>query len=214
MSRMFHRALAVSVIGTAALAVPAAAMAAGPGGGAGETATSVVIHLPQRAQPGEPFTVTARIVPHDGVAVPGDPAGTADFPDGTADAPDSTPDQAGAMPEARHGVGTHGGQAGAGKGKGKTKGTGRHKGKKHRKGTGKAKRPVMTGEVTFFLDGRAQPPIEVTRDQANEKISVPLGRHTISAEYSGDAHFEGADSPTVTFLLTDGTQQEGGSQQR
>ena len=53
-----------------------------------ETATSVVIHLPQRAQPGEPFTVTARIIPQDGVATPGSPDGDTDAtgsPDASAD---------------------------------------------------------------------------------------------------------------------------------
>src|ERR1700684_3242947 len=107
MSRMFHRALALSVIGTAALAVPATAMAADSGsGGTGETATSVVIHLPQRAQPGEPFTVTARIIPQDGVATPGSPDGDTDATgspdasaDGSTDAPDPAPDRWGNMPE-------------------------------------------------------------------------------------------------------------------
>lgn len=214
MSRMFHRAFAVSVIGTAALVAPVAAMAADTGSGAtGETATSVVVHLPQRAQPGEPFTVTARITPRDGVATPGGPQDP-DFPGDSADAPDSTPEQPGALPQARSGTGTDGGQTGTvkGKGKGKSKGTGHRKGT-GRKGKGKTRRPALTGEVTFFVDGKAQPPVEVTRDQASEQISVPLGRHTISAEYSGDDHFEGADSPTVTFALTDGDQRGDGSQQ-
>ena len=213
MSRMFHRAFAVSVIGTAALVAPVAAMAADTGGGAAdETATSVVIHLPQHAQPGEPFTVTARIVPRDSAATPGTPDDP-DFPGDSADAPDSTPDQPGGMPEARSVAVTDDGWSGAVSGKGKTKGGGHHKGKGHRKGKGKGKRHVMTGEVRFFLDGKAQPPVEVARDQASEQIKVPLGRHTISAEYSGDAHFEGADSPKVTFTLTDDNQQDDGSQQ-
>lgn len=216
MSRMFHRALVASAISTAALVAPAAAMAADTGGGAtGETATSVVVHLPQRALPGQPFTVTARIIPRNGAVAPGDPQDP-DFPGDSADAPDSTPDQSSGMLEARAASGTDGDQTGTvkkGKGKGKSKGTGHRKGTGRRKGKGKAKRPVLTGEVRFVLDGKPQPPVEVTRDQASEQISVPLGRHTISAEYSGDGHFEGADSPTVTFALTDGSQQGDGSQQ-
>ncbi|MBR7837704.1 Ig-like domain repeat protein [Actinospica durhamensis] len=222
MSRIFHRALAVSVIGTAALAAPAAAMAADSGSsGTGETATSVVIHLPQRAQPGQPFTVTARIVPQDGVATPGSPDGDTDAmgsPDGSADgstvAPDPAPDRRGNMPETRGAIGTDNGPTDTGKGKAKgpghRKGAGHHKGKK---GKTKAKRHAVTGEVTFFLDGKAQPPVEVTHDLASEQINVPIGRHTISAEYSGDANFGGADSPTVAFALLDGTQQDGGSQE-
>jgi hypothetical protein len=213
MSRMFHRALAVSAIGTAALVAPVAAMAADTGGGAaGETTTSVVIHLPQHAQPGEPFTVTARIIPHGGLATPGAPEDP-DFPGDSADAPDSTPERPGGMLELRGVTAMDGAWTDAAKGKGKTKGTGHRKGTGHGKGKGKAERHVMTGEVRFFVDGKAQPPVEVTRDQASEQISVPLGRHTISAEYSGDAHFEGADSPTVAFALTDDTQQGDGSQQ-
>ncbi len=227
MSRMFHRALALSVIGTAALAVPATAMAADSGsGGTGETATSVVIHLPERAQPGEPFTVTARIIPQDGVATPGSPDGDAGASgsdgsgdgssDGSTDAPDPTPGRWGNMPEARGVTGTDNGQTDTLKGKGKAKGTGSRKGAGHhkgKKGKTKSKRHAMTGEVTFILDGKAQPPVEVTRDLASEQISVPLGRHTISAEYSGDASFDGADSPTITFALTDAPQQDDGSQQ-
>ncbi|WP_157436569.1 Ig-like domain-containing protein [Actinospica robiniae] len=213
MSRMFHRAVAVSVIGTAALVAPVAAMAADTGGGTtGETATSVVVHLPQSAQPGEPFTVTARITPRDGVATPGSPQDP-DFPGDSAGAPDSTPEQPGATPETRSGTGADGSQTGTVKGKGKSKGTGHRKGTGRRKGKGKTRRPALTGEVTFIVDGKAQPPVEVTRDQASEQISVPLGRHTISAEYSGDDHFEGADSPTVAFALTDGSEQGDGSQQ-
>lgn len=216
MSRMFHRVLIASAVGTAALVAPAAAMAADTGGGApAETATSVVVHLPQSAQPGEPFTVTARIIPHDGAAAPGTPPGS-DSPGDSADAPDSTPEQpgSGSVFEVR---GMPGGDAQTGgvkgKGKGKSKGTGHRKGTGRRKGKGGAKRPVMTGEVRFFVDGKAQPPVEVTRGQASEQISVPLGRHTISAEYSGDTHFEGADSPTVAFALTDDTQQGDDPQQ-
>jgi hypothetical protein len=230
---MFHRALAVSVIGTVALAAPVAAMAAAAGGGStGETATTVVIHLPRRAQPGEPFTVTAQVVPRDDTGVSGSPDGSdgsADSTDDSADAPDTAPDPdqpaagmavAAAATMGATGTGATGtgdGQGGTvhGKGKAKAKGTGHHKGTGHKgKGKTKPKRHAVTGEVSFTLDGKAMPPIEVARDQASEQISVPLGRHTISAEYSGDSHFEGADSTTVTFALTDGTQQEGGSPQQ
>jgi len=205
MSRMFHRVLATSVIGAAAFAAPAAAMAAadtGGGSGGAATPTAVVVHLPKHVQAGEPVTVTARITPQ--------PA-----------AQDQGGEHAGKGQDGKDKTGQGGDQQGkTGKGKGK-KGTGHrhHKGTGHGTGKGKTKgkghkggkgrRHAVTGKVAFFLDGRPEPPVAVSRDQASEKIEIPLGRHTIVAEYSGDGDFLAAKSAPVTFELTDGQDDQG-----
>ena len=215
MSRMFHRVLATSVIGAAALAAPVTAMAAagcgtGPGGAGAETPTAIVVHLPKHVEPGEPVTVTARITP--------EPAGQAP----TGARPGDGQDGKGEGKKGKHkdGGGRADGQQGKEDGKGTDegdepgrpgeggssshhghKGTGHGKKKHHRKGSGRGRRHAVTGEVEFFLDGKPQPPVEVSRDQASEKIQIPLGRHTVFAEYSGDGNFEPAKSAPVTFEL-------------
>jgi hypothetical protein len=189
MSRMFHRVFLASAISAAALAAPATALAAdsGPATGTGTQApTSVVLHLPQHVRAGQPITVTARVTALDAARDPG-----------------------GAQP----------GDGGSHGKKGKGKGTGRHgttkSGGGHRKGTGHggAHHHPVTGEVVFFLDGRAEPPAEVSRGLADEKLDVPLGRHTLVAEYTGDSEYRSARSAPVTFELTAGQPVDGQGQQ-
>lgn len=179
MSRMFHRVLAASAVGAAALAVPATALAAGTGGGGRALPTSVAVHLPAHVTAGQPVTVTARITPDAQSAGSGAQGG-------------------------HHGKGhgTKGGGKGAGHGTGH--GTGHGKGK----AKGGARHHAVTGEVRFFLDGRAEPPVEVSRDQASEKLRIPLGRHTLVAEYSGDADYLASRSAPIAFALTPGGQSE------
>jgi hypothetical protein len=225
MSRMFHRVLATSVIGAAALAAPAAAMAAdtgaSAGGGSAETPTSVVVHLPRHIEAGEPVTVTARIVPHPAAAQ--GPSG---------DQPGKSTDGKGKNGKHKHKAksGQGDGQPGKDDGKDGTEGKGdepgkegasgkghhhkgsghgkKGKGKRH-KGTGRGRRHAVTGKIEFLLDGKAEPSVEVSRDQASEKIQIPLGRHTIVAVYSGDGNFEPAKSTPVAFELTDDPDDQG-----
>lgn len=175
MSRMFHRVLAASAVGAAALAVPATALAAGTGGAGRALPTSVAVHLPAHVTAGQPVTVTARITPDAQSAGSGAQGG-------------------------HHGKG-HGTKGG---GKGAGHGTGHGKGK----AKGGARHHAVTGEVRFFLDGRAEPPVEVSRDQASEKLRIPLGRHTLVAEYSGDADYLASRSAPIAFALTPGGQSE------
>jgi hypothetical protein len=195
MSRMFHRVFVASAISAAALAAPATALAADsgarPGGGAAQTPTSVVLHLPQHVQPGQPITVTARVSAVDAAQNPG-----------------ATP-QPGKDGSHGKGPGKGQGRQGGGKGHGTTKSGG------HRKGTGhgKGRRHPVTGEVVFFLDGRAEAPAEIDRGLASEKIDIPLGRHTLVAEYTGDSDHESARSAPVTFDLTPGQPDDGQGQQ-
>ena len=183
MSRMFHRVLAASAVGAAALAVPATALAADTGGGGrgAATPTSVAVHLPAHVMAGQPVTVSARITPQD--EAEGTGPGTQD---------------------GRHGK-SHG-TKGGGHRPGPVHGTGHGKGKggKGKGGTGKARRHAVTGEVRFLLDGKAEPPVEVSRDQASEKLRIPLGRHTLVAEYSGDADHLASRSAPVAFDLAPG----------
>ena len=174
MSRMFHRVLASSVIGAAALAAPVTAMAADSGGGGGSGAepapTAIVLHLPKHVQAGQPVVVSARV---------------------------STP-QAAADQGGKDGKGADG----PGKGAGKHKGAGHSKtGKKHHKGSAK-RRHKVTGKVEFLLDGKPEPPVEVSHGRASEKIEIPIGRHTLVAQYSGDDEHLASKSAPVTFELT------------
>jgi hypothetical protein len=217
MSRMFHRVLATTVIGTAALAAPAAAMAADTGGAAAETPTSVVVHLPKHIEAGEPVTVTARIIPRPASAQP--PSG--EQPGKTKDGKgkdgkrhhkgkNGQGDEQPGKDDGKDGKGDEPGKTATGKGH-HHKGTGhgkKGKGKRH-KGTGRGRRHTVTGKVEFLLDGKPEPSVEVSRDQASEKIQIPLGRHTLVAVYSGDGNFEPAKSTPVTFELKDDPDEQG-----
>jgi hypothetical protein len=188
---MFHRAFAMSAIGAVALAAPATALAATAGGAAGaQTPTRVVVHLPEHVRAGQPIPVVARVIALDTARDPGAPQ----------------PGRGGSEGKG-HGKGTT--HPGAGKGHGSTKSGGGH----HRKGTGHGKAGsghgkgyghTVTGEVVFFLDGRAEPPAELEHGLAGEKIDIPVGRHTLVAEYTGDGRYESARSMPVTFELTPG----------
>jgi hypothetical protein len=200
MSRMFHRVLLASAVGAAALAAPGTALAAasGPGGGAdaaAQTPTSVVLHLPQHVMPGQPVMVTARVAALDAARDPGAP-------------------QSGKDGSRGKGKGT--GRRVGGKGHGTTK-----SGAGHRKGAGPGTSGAghggsdhhpVTGEVVFFLDGRAEPPAEISRGLAGEKLDIPLGRHTLLAEYTGDPEYQSARSAPVTFELTAGQPVDGQGQ--
>jgi hypothetical protein len=191
MSRMFHRVFAASAIGAAALAAPGTALAATAGApGGAQTPTSIVVHLPEHVRAGQPTPVIARVIALDAVRDPGAPQSGKDGSEG-------------------NGHGKSPARPGAGKGHGGTKSGGGH----HRKGTGHGKagaghgkghRHTVTGQVVFFLDGRAEPPAELDRGMADEKIDIPVGRHTLVAEYTGDAQYESARSTPVTFELAPG----------
>lgn len=188
MSRMFHRVLATSVIGAAALAAPAAAMAADTGGGGGGGAeplpTAVVVHLPKHVEAGQPVTVTARVSTEKTAAEGGKG--------------DDQPGKAG-KGKGHKGAGHH--HKGTGHGK-------KGKGRKHHKGKGR--RHKVTGKVEFFLDGKPEPPVEISHGRASEKIEIPVGRHTIVAEYSGDDQHLAAKSDPVTFQLSAGQDDQDG----
>lgn len=190
MSRMFHRVFAASAIGAAALAAPGTALAAtagAPGGVGAQKPTSIVVHLPEHVRAGQPIPVIARVIALDAVQDPG-------------------------APQSGKGGGAEGkspARPGAGKGHGGAKSGGGHhrKGGGHGKtgtGHGKGHRHAVTGEVVFFLDGHAEPPAELDRGMAGEKIEIPVGRHTLVAEYTGDAQYESARSTPVTFVLAPG----------
>lgn len=171
MSRMFHRVLATSVIGAAALAAPVTAMAADSGGGGGSgvepAPTAIVLHLPKHVEAGQPVVVSARV-----------------------STPQAAADQGGkGVDKPGQGAGKH---KGAGHGK---------KGKKHHKGAAK-RRHKVTGKVEFLLDGKPEPPVEVSHGRASEKIEIPVGRHTLVAQYSGDDEHLASKSAPVTFELT------------
>jgi hypothetical protein len=193
MSRMFHRVFAASAIGAAALAAPGTALAAtagAPGGAGAQTPTSIVVHLPEHVRAGQPIPVIARVIALDAVQDPGAP-------------------QSGKGGSEGKGHGKSPAHPGTGKGHGGTKSGGGHhrKGGGHGKagaGHGKGHRHAVTGQVVFFLDGRAEPPAELDRGMAGEKIDIPVGRHTLVAEYTGDAQYESARSTPVTFVLTPG----------
>ncbi len=177
MSRMFHRVLATSVIGAAALAVPVTAMAADSGGGGGSGAepapTAIVLHLPKHVEAGRPVVVTARV-----------------------STPQAAADQGGK--DGKDGKGAD--QPGQGSGK-QHKGAGHgKKGKKHHKGSAK-RRHKVTGKVEFLLDGKPEPPVEVSHGRASEKIEIPIGRHTLVAQYSGDDEHLASKSAPVAFEL-------------
>ncbi|HET9168974.1 MAG TPA: Ig-like domain-containing protein [Actinospica sp.] len=182
MSRMFHRVLATSVIGAAALTAPAAAMAADSGGGGGSGAepvpTAVVVHLPKHVEAGQPVTVTAR------VSIPQAAAGQGGAQDGKG------ADKPGHDSGKKH--------KGAGHGK---------KGKKHHKGSTK-RRHKVTGKVEFFLDGKAEPPVELNHGRASEQIDIPVGKHTLVAQYSGDDEHLASKSNPVSFELTAGDEDQ------
>jgi len=200
MSRMFHRVLATSVIGAAALAAPVTAMAADSGGGGGSgaepTPTAIVVHLPRHVEAGEPVTVTARVTPRAAEESSGEQTGKGQ------DKPSQGDDQQG-----EQGTGKGGRGAGGGHRHHKGVGHGKKKGK-HHKGLGKGRRHAVTGEVEFVLDGKPEPSVAVSRGRASEKIEIPLGRHTIVAEYSGDEDFLAAKSDPVTFELTAGQDDQ------
>ena len=193
MSRMFHRVLATSIIGAAALAAPVTALAAdtgggGGGGGAEPMPTAVVVHLPKHVEAGEPVTVSARVTARTDAESDGEQSGKGQ------DKPSQGDDQDG-----RHGTGGgHHRHKGTGHGKKKTK---HHKARRH----------ALTGKVSFVLDGKPEPAVEVNRGRASEKIEIPVGRHTIVAEYSGDADYLAAKSDPVTFELTPGQDEPGTS---
>ena len=194
MSRMFHRVLATSVIGAAALAAPVTAMAADTGGGGGSGAepapTAVVVHLPKHVEAGEPITVTARVTTPKAVEDPGGKG---------ADKPGKGEQQPGKAGQGKgHGTGRH--HKGAGHGK---------KGKKHHKGKGR--RHAVTGKIEFFLDGKPEPPVQISHGRASERIEIPIGRHTIVAQYSGDDEHLAAKSNPVTFELTAGQDGRAGA---
>lgn len=195
MSRMFHRVFAASAIGAAALAAPGTALAAtagAPGGtGGAQTPTSVVVHLPEHVRAGQPIPVIARVVALDAVQDPG-----------------AAPHPGKGGSEGK-GHGKSPARPGTGKGHGGTKSGGGHHGKgsghgKTGAGHGKDHRHTVTGQVVFFLDGRAEPPAVLDRGLADEKIDIPVGRHTLVAEYTGDAQYESARSVPVTFMLAPG----------
>ena len=60
-----------------------------------------------------------------------------------------------------------------------------------------------TGTVAFNIDGVGYPPVAVNGGQAQiATIDLPVGTHTISASYSGDANFLGSASNTLSQTVT------------
>jgi hypothetical protein len=168
---MFHRVLATSVIGAAALAAPAAAMAADFGGGGGSGA--------------EPTAIVLHLPKHVEAGEPITVSARVTTPQAAADQGGKGADKPGQDAGEKH--------QGAGHGK---------KGKKRHKGSGTAKRRhKVTGKVEFFLDGKAEPPVEVDHGRASEKIEIPIGKHTLVAQYSGDDEHLASKSAPVTFEL-------------
>jgi hypothetical protein len=85
------------------------------------------------------------------------------------------------------------------KGKGKSKG-GTKKGKGH-KGKGH-RHPAETGSITFIVDGKTLPAVQISHGRALEKLSLPPGDHTATASYSGDTNYNASKSTPVTFTVS------------
>ena len=209
MSRMFHRVLAASVVGAAALAVPCTALAADSGGGGGAaTPTRIAVHLPAHVRPGEPVTVTARIIPQEAAQ----DTGAGQRPEGRRGKAGGSGNGSGrgaAKGGGHHRGAGHGTGHGVGHGAGHGAGRGSGHGSGHGKNRNRAGHQAVTGEVRFFLDGKAEPPVTVNRDLASEKLQIPLGRHVLVAEYSGDADYLASHSAPVAFELAPGQQDPG-----
>jgi hypothetical protein len=181
MTRVFTRALMLTAVGGLVLA-PAAAFA--DTGGAAATAppsmTVTQLSPPKDPQANQKFTLSARVSPE-----------TADKPGPSAHA-DS----------ANEGASNHDTKStdptGKGKGKGKS---GKGKTGKGR-GTRPKRRVAETGAVTFTVDGKALPPIQLSRGRASEQLELPSGKHTVTASYSGDENYTASQSAPVTFAVS------------
>ena len=57
---------------------------------------------------------------------------------------------------------------------------------------------MPTGNVTFTIDGTAQPAVTLVSGQANLSSStLPIGTHNVTAQYSGDVNFATSTSSTL-----------------
>lgn len=86
---------------------------------------------------------------------------------------------------------------------GKGKGKGGHGGKKGKGGKGKGhRRAAETGSITFVVDGKSMPPVQISHGRALEKLTLPPGNHTATASYSGDGSYNPSQSTPVTFAVS------------
>lgn len=178
MTRVFTRALMLTAVGGLVLA-PTAAFA-DTGGTATATPPSMTVTQlspPKDPQANQKFTLSARVSPETAAKpAPSAHADSADEGASNRDAKNTDP--------------------GKGKGKGKS-----GKGKTG-KGTRPKRRAAETGAVTFTVDGKALPPIQLSRGRASEQLELPSGKHTVTASYSGDENYTASQSAPVTFAVS------------
>ena len=85
-----------------------------------------------------------------------------------------------------------------------SKGKGSSGGKKG-KGGGKGRvprGPAETGSITFVVDGKSLPPVQISHGRALEKLTLAPGNHTAAASYSGDTNYNSSQSAPVTFAVS------------
>jgi Bacterial Ig-like domain (group 3) len=178
MSRAIHRLLVTAAVGGIAVLPTLAFAADASPGDQPQMSTTITVGTPKHAPIDGETSLTARITAADTDGdtgtdgEAGKPRLSARSDAGQGDSDDST----------------------AKKGKGhKKKAKGGHHQKHH---------AAETGTVTFTVDGKAQPPIQVERDHATEKIQLSPGNHTVAATYSGDGHYRASRSIPVTFSVS------------
>lgn len=98
-------------------------------------------------------------------------------------------------PTTDQGPGKQGPTCGKGGGSGGKTGKGGNKGKGHR-------HPAETGSITFVVDGKKLPPVQISHGRALEKLTLPVGNHTATASYGGDDNYNPSQSAPVTFEVS------------
>jgi hypothetical protein len=58
-----------------------------------------------------------------------------------------------------------------------------------------------TGTITFVVDSESGKPVPIKHGRASEKVTLKEGRHTITADYSGDADHRPSESALVALTL-------------
>ncbi|HEV2636938.1 MAG TPA: Ig-like domain-containing protein [Actinocrinis sp.] len=189
MSRVLTRALLLTAVGGMALA-PAIASATDTAPDAAPPATTITqLTTSKDPQAGEMLTLSARVSPEE--------SGTTDTPPPST-APTKKP-TGNTKGKDTKGTGTKGKDGKSGKGGKDGKGG---KGKGTKNGTHPKRHTAETGEVTFTIDGKAQPSIQLARGRATEKLELEAGKHTVVANYSGDQNYSASKSAPLTITVS------------
>jgi hypothetical protein len=72
---------------------------------------------------------------------------------------------------------------------------------------GATNRGARTGSVTFTVDGVVQPPVAFVTNVAKLTLTSPakgtgVGKHTVTAKYSGDTHYGASTAAAKTYTVT------------